>query len=80
MSRFRSSSRVLDEWLHLAPVPEAVDKVLARADREQVDARHPQAAQDVGEAQLIPGREPDHLVEPEAHEEVGRGGVIPHNH
>jgi hypothetical protein len=29
---------------------------------------------------LIPGREPDHLVEPGAHEEVGQRGVIPHDH
>lgn len=58
---------------------EAVNQILAGAHREQVDAGEPQAPQDVGEAQLITGREPDHLVEPEAHEEVGQGGVIPHN-
>ena len=79
-SRSGSSSRVLDKRLHLAPVPKAVHQVLARAHREQVDARRPQAPQDVGEAQLITGREPHHLVEPQAHEEVGRGGVIPDDH
>ena len=74
------SRRLLDERLHLAPVPKAVHQVLARADGEQVHAGRPQAPQHVGKAQLIPGREPDHLVEPGAHEEVGQRGVIPHDH
>ena len=78
-ARFRSSSALLGERLHLAPVAEAVDEILAGAHREQVDAGEPEASQHVGEAQLIPGGEPHHLVEPEAHEEVRRGGVIPHN-
>ena len=78
-TRFRSSSSLLRERLHLAPMAEAVDQILAGAHREQVDAGEPEAPQHVGEAQLIPGREPHHLVEPEAHEEVRRGGVIPHN-
>jgi hypothetical protein len=79
ISTFRSSSPLLGERLHLSPMAKAVNEILAGANREQVDAGEPQPPQDVGEAQLIPGGEPDHLVEPEAHEEVGQRGVIPHN-
>jgi hypothetical protein len=79
-SFFRSSSCVLDKRLHLAPVPHGVNQLLSRAHREQVDAGRLHPPQHVGEAQLIPGREPHHLIEPEAHEQVGRRGVIPHDH
>jgi hypothetical protein len=74
----RGSRCLLGERLHLAPVPEAVHQVLARADREQAHVGRA-AASGCKErlAQLIPGREePDHLVENNG--AVGQRRVTPH--
>lgn len=57
------------QWFGLSDMAHAIDKILAGADREHIDAFEcVQTPQDIWEAELIPRSEANHLIEPGAHQ------------
>lgn len=66
---FERGSTSLYQWLSLSYMAHAVYEILAGTDWEHIDVLwHFQPPQNVREAKLVPRSEPDHLIEPEAHE------------